>query len=98
MVRGRAPDDEMRFRAGAATLNMWIDLPIGEEMPMSDSADDLEEVQRRLAEIQRRKRGRIRWHVGKHTAEVAIDAIERSSRSDRKNGKQRRRKRRKRLL
>jgi len=89
---------KMRFRAGTATLNMWIDLPIGEETPMSDSADDLEEVQRRLADIQRRKRGRIRWHVGKHTAEMAIDAIQRSSRSDRKNGKQRRRKRRKRLL
>ena len=87
----------MPFRAGTATLNMWIDLPIGEEMPMSDRADDLEEVQRRLADIQRRKRG-IRWHVGKHTAEIAIDAIERSSRGDRKNGKQRRRKRRKRLL
>ena len=65
---------------------------------MSDSADDLEEVQRRLGDIQRRKRGGIRWHVGKHTAEMAIDAIERGSRSDRKNGKQRRRKRRKRLL
>jgi hypothetical protein len=98
VVRGRASDDEMRFRAGTATLNMWIDLPIGEEMPMSDSADDLEEVQRRLAEIQRRKRGRVRWHVGRHTAEMAIDAIERGARSDRKNGKQRRRKRRKRLL
>src|SRR5262245_3250610 len=98
MVRGRAYDDEMRFRAGTATLNMWIDLPIGEEMPMSDSADDLEEVRRRLAEIQGRKRGRIRWRIGKHTAELAIDAIQRSSRSDRKNGKQRRRKRRKRLL
>jgi hypothetical protein len=88
----------MRFRAGTATLNMWIDLPIGEEMPMSESAGELEEVQQRLAEIQHRKRGRIRWHVGKHTAEMAIDAIERSSRSDRKNGKRRRRKRRKRLL
>jgi hypothetical protein len=98
VVRGRASDDEMRFRAGTATLNMWIDLPIGEETPMSDSADDLEEVQRRLAEIQRRKRGRVRWHVGRHTAEMAIDAIERGARSDRKNGKQRRRKRRKRLL
>ena len=98
MVRGRANDDAMRFRAGTATLNMWIDLPIGEEMPMSDSADDLEEVRRRLAEIQGRKRGRIRWRIGKHTAELAIDAIQRSGRSDRKNGKQRRRKRRKRLL
>jgi hypothetical protein len=88
----------MPFRAGTATLNMWIDLRIGEETPMSDSADDLEEVQRRLAEIQRRKRGRIQWQIGKHTAEMAIDAIESGSRSDRKNGKQRRRKRRKRLL
>ena len=64
---------------------------------MSDGPDDLEEVQRRLQEIQRRKRGRINWRIGKHTAEMAIDAIE-SKPASPKSGKQRRRKRRKRLL
>ena len=61
--------------------------------------DDLEEVQRRVAEIQQRKRGRIRWSIGRHTAEMAIDALhaERTVASKR-NGKQRRRKRQKRLL
>lgn len=61
--------------------------------------DDLEEVQRRVAEIQRRKRGRIRWSIGRHTAEMAIDVLhaERPLGSKR-NGKQRRRKRHKRLL
>ena len=61
--------------------------------------DDLEEVQRRLAEIRQRKRGRIRWGIGRHTAEIALDAlgVERAITS-RKHGKQRRRKRHKRLL
>jgi hypothetical protein len=65
---------------------------------MSESAGDLEEVQRRLADIQRRKRGRIRWQIGKHTAEMAIDAIDRPPKTERKNGKPRRRQKRKRLL
>ena len=66
--------------------------------PMSDEPADLEEVQRRLNEIQRRKRGRIRWHIGKHTAELAIIALEQPPKSSRRSGKQRRRKRWKRLL
>jgi hypothetical protein len=76
-------------------------------MAMSDDAspvvspgpDNVEEVQRRLAEIQRRKRGRIRWSIGRHTAELAIEAlgVDRQITSKR-NGKQRRRKRHKRLL
>ena len=65
---------------------------------MSDNADDLEEVQRRLADIQRKKRGRIRWHIGKHTAEMAIGALDSPPRSERKVGKSRRRQRKKRLL
>jgi len=66
---------------------------------MSDSADDLEEVQRRLKDIQRSKRGRIQWKIGKHTAEMAIGAIEeRPPKSERKNGKSRRRQKKKRLL
>lgn len=65
---------------------------------MSEEPGDLEEVQRRLNEIQHRKRGRIRWQIGKHTAEMAIDAFESPSRTCRSGGKQRRRKRWKRLL
>jgi hypothetical protein len=65
---------------------------------MSDEPAELEEVQRRLQEIQRRKRGRIRWQIGKHTAEMAIDALATPTKSFRRNGKQRRRKRWKRLL
>ncbi|HEY9228221.1 MAG TPA: hypothetical protein VIP11_16310 [Gemmatimonadaceae bacterium] len=64
---------------------------------MSNPPDDLEEVERRLKEIQRRKRGRIRWQIGRHTAEMAIDAIEAKPRPPR-SGKQRRRKRKKRML
>ena len=64
---------------------------------MSDNPDELEEVQRRVQEIQRRKRGRISWRIGKHTAEMAIGAIEAKPRAH-KTGKQRRRKRNKRLL
>jgi hypothetical protein len=64
---------------------------------MSDGSDDLDEVRRRVEEIQRRKRGRIQWRIGSHTAELAIGAIERPKKSSR-NGKSRRRKRTKRLL
>jgi hypothetical protein len=66
---------------------------------MSDGtgADDLDEVRRRVEEIQRRKRGRIQWRIGQHTAELAIEALERPAKSLR-NGKSRRRKRKKRLL
>ena len=65
---------------------------------MSDNPADLEEVQRRLSEIQRKKRGRIKWGIGKHTAEMAIDAIDRPPKAERKNGKSRRRQKKKRLL
>lgn len=64
---------------------------------MTEEPDNLEEVQRRLAEIQRRKRGRIRWNVSRHTAEIAIEAISGPSQKPR-SGKSRRRKRKKRLL
>jgi hypothetical protein len=64
---------------------------------MSEGSDDLDDVRRRVEEIQRRKRGRITWGIGKHTAELAIEAIERPPKPPR-NGKQRRRKRNKRLL
>ena len=65
---------------------------------MGEELGELEEVQRRLQEIQRRKRGRIRWQIGRHTAEMAIVALERPDKSVRRTGKQRRRKRWKRLL
>jgi hypothetical protein len=65
--------------------------------PMADEPDNLEEVQRRLAEIQTRKRGRIRWNVSRHTAEIAIEAMT-EPRQKGKAGKSRRRKRKKRLL
>jgi hypothetical protein len=69
---------------------------------MTDEPQDLEEVQRRLDEIQRRKRSGIRWQMSRHTAELAIEAITSTSPDPRHaasaKGKQRRRKRRKRLL
>jgi hypothetical protein len=64
---------------------------------MSEGSDDLDEVKRRLEEIQQRKRGRIQWGIGRHTAELAIEAIEPPAKSSR-SSKQRRRKRKKRLL
>lgn len=64
---------------------------------MADEPDNLEEVQRRLSEIQQRKRGRIRWNVSRHTAEIAIGAIT-GQRPKRKSSKARRRKHTKRLL
>jgi len=74
---------------------------------MNDDASDLEDVQRKLDEIQNRKRDSIRWSMSRHTAERAIEAIAPPAEShDRRvspsksggGGKTRRRKRRKRLL
>ena len=68
---------------------------------MTDRPADLGEVQQRLAEIQNKKRGALRWHVSKHTAELAIGALESaraSEKSQPRTGKGRRRKRSKRLL
>ncbi|HEY4215521.1 MAG TPA: hypothetical protein VGM67_00200 [Gemmatimonadaceae bacterium] len=68
---------------------------------MTKQTPELDQVQQRLAEIQKRKRGGIRWHVSKHTAELAIGALEvpRPSEKSRSGaGKTRRRKRSKRLL
>jgi hypothetical protein len=64
---------------------------------MGEGADDLDEVKRRVEEIQRRKRGRIQWRIGRHTAELAIEAIDAPPKGPR-SSKQRRRKRKKRLL
>jgi hypothetical protein len=68
---------------------------------MSDAPKDLEEVQRRLDEIQSRKRGETRWTISRHTAEMAMEAIadpQPASPAAKSSGKSRRRKRRKRLL
>jgi hypothetical protein len=69
---------------------------------MSDEPQDLEAVQRKLDEIQNRKRGDIRWHISRHTAERAIEAIQAIELDQQSpvpsGGKSRRRKRKKRLL
>jgi len=73
----------------------------GEDAPVSDS-ENIEEVRRRLEEIQQNKRGRMRWSVSRHTAELALVALDEAtslvSASRAKSGKARRRKRHKRLL
>jgi hypothetical protein len=65
---------------------------------MSDEPENLEEVQNKLREIQSRKRGRIRWNISKHTAELAIGALAVEPKEEPRRGKSRRRKRKKRLL
>jgi hypothetical protein len=65
---------------------------------MDDATDDLAEVQRRLAEIQQAKRGRVRWRLSRHTAELALRALADANDKRRRPGKSRRRKRHKRLL
>jgi hypothetical protein len=81
--------DDVNMRA-----NAWM----GEDASMSDSSGDLAEVQRRLKEIQSRRRSRIRWNMSTHTAELAISAIVPREDKPPKSAKQRRRKRHKRLL
>jgi hypothetical protein len=58
---------------------------------------DTAEMKARLRDIAERRRDRIRWNIGKHTAEMAIAAL-RGPRVHRSSGKRRRRKRSKRLL
>ena len=72
----------------------------GEENAMGERTGEGDGVERRLKEIQDRHRGRVHWHVSKHTAELAIGAIEPPPKRPRKraNGKSRRRKKHKRLL
>lgn len=55
------------------------------------------EMKARIAEIQDRRRDRIRWSIGKHTAEMAISALA-GAREYRPSSKRRARKRKKRLL
>lgn len=55
------------------------------------------EMEARIKEIQVRRRERIRWSIGKHTAEMAIAALS-MPHEYRPSSKRRRRKRAKRLL
>jgi hypothetical protein len=66
-----------------------------------DGAPAPENVKKRVEQIQRQHRGKIRWRISKHTAELAIRALEsegHSACSTHRSGKSRRRKRFKRLL
>lgn len=75
-------------------------------MAQNDKNDEpsdrsLEDVKERVEQIQRQHRGKIRWRITKHTAEIAIRAIESADAhtvSAPRSGKSRRRKRHKRLL
>jgi hypothetical protein len=55
------------------------------------------ELEARIRDVAERRRDRIRWSIGKHTAEMAIAAL-REPRAYRPSGKRRRRKRSKRML
>jgi predicted fused transcriptional regulator/phosphomethylpyrimidine kinase len=70
-------------------------------MPPNDdltpNTDEMQTMKGRILDIQERRRGRIRWQMGKHTAELAIAALA-ETRPYRASGKCRRRKRSKRLL
>ncbi|HET9423944.1 MAG TPA: hypothetical protein VFO55_01125 [Gemmatimonadaceae bacterium] len=65
--------------------------------PLTPDTAEMEAMSRRILDIQERRRERIRWNIGKHTAELAIAALTRAS-GYRRSGKTRRRKRAKRLL
>ena len=70
-------------------------------MPPNDdltpNTDEMQAMKGRILDIQERRRGRIRWQMGKHSAELAIAALAERS-AYRRSGKCRRRKKRKRLL
>lgn len=67
---------------------------------MAKEREDEEAVERGVEEIQRSHRGRIRWGIGKQTAELALRALgdPAGARGHRRSSKSRRRKRHKRLL
>ena len=64
------------------------------------AAGDLDLVAKRLRDIQRGKRGDVRWGMSRHTAERALEAIrlEEPKPPYHRSAKARRRKRSKRLL
>jgi len=64
--------------------------------PMATTA----EVAAVVKDVQRKRRGKIRWSLGRHTAEMALKALEGPVRETprRPSSKSRRRKRHKRLL
>jgi hypothetical protein len=64
---------------------------------LTPNTDEMQVMQGRIRDIQERRRERIRWHITKHTAELAIAALSRGG-NYRPSGKCRRRKRAKRLL
>jgi hypothetical protein len=64
---------------------------------LTPNTGEMEAMQSRIQAIQERRRDRIRWHITKHTAELAIAALAERV-SYRPSGKCRRRKRSKRLL
>lgn len=65
---------------------------------MAKEPGDIDEVEARLREIRREKRGRVRWTASRHTAELALDAVLAEPATRRPTPKGRRRKKRKRLL
>ena len=67
-----------------------------DDVPMATTAEVAAVVQG----VQRKHRGRIRWSLGRHTAELALRALESPPRAPRRppSSKNRRRKRHKRLL
>jgi hypothetical protein len=79
-------------------LNMRVWEGNGEDEIVSEPGD-IEEVEKRLRDIRREKRGHVRWTVSRHTAELALDAVIGEERGARRpSSKGRRRKKRKRLL
>jgi hypothetical protein len=56
------------------------------------------EVKAVVEDVQRAHRGRVRWGIGKHTAELALRALDRRAPRKPRSSKVRRRKRYKRLL
>jgi hypothetical protein len=67
-----------------------------DQTPMATTA----EVAAVVNDVQRRHRGKIRWSLGRHTAELALRALDGPAHTARRrpSSKSRRRKRHKRLL
>ena len=64
---------------------------------LTPNTDEMQAMKGRIVDIQEHRRGRIKWHITKHTAELAIAALA-GREAYRTSGKCRRRQKRKRLL
>ena len=102
MDRGRVAsrDERSEYAPRRGSVGGRDPMKKGDDDVRGQEAPNLDQVARRLRDIQRGKRGHVRWGMSRHTAERAIEAIRLEAEKPpySRSAKARRRKRSKRLL